>query len=80
MQIIIQKRHIVDPTNSPFFDEEKHSSEKRTEWRTWKYCGKVEQAIDLILRQRIFESDAKDLKELKQEVISFRQRIEAALN
>lgn len=80
MQIIIQKRHIIDPTQSPMFDVEKHSSEKRIEWKTWKYCGKVEQAIDLILRQQIFESDAKDLKELKQEVVSFRQRIEAALN
>ena len=79
MQIIIQKRHIVDPTKSPKF-KEGQSTEKYEDFRTWKYCGKIEQAIDLILRQQILESDAKDLKELKHEVISFRQRIEAALS
>ena len=80
IQIIIQKRHIVDPTNSPFFDAEKHSSEKRIEWKPWKYCGKIETAIDLIMRQGIFETEAKDLKTLRSEIVSFRERIEKALN
>ena len=79
MQIIIQRRQIVDPTKSPIFDETKHSSEIREEWKTWKYCGKVEQAIDLILRQNIFESDAQTLSEVRNEITLFQQEIKRSL-
>lgn len=79
LQIIISRKHVVDPTKSPFFKAEKHSAEIREEWKTWKYCGKVEQAIDTILSQRIFESDAKNLKELKSEIAAFRNEIQNLL-
>mgnify|MGYP001362338187 CR=1 FL=1 len=79
MQIIVQKRQVVDPTKSPVFDAEKHSTDLREEWKTWKYCGKVEQAIDLILRKRIFETDATNLSELKSEIVSFKTMISEQL-
>lgn len=53
VQIIVQRKHTVDPTLSPAFDADKHSSETREEWRNWKYCGKVTQAINLIARQNV---------------------------
>ena len=79
MQIIVQRRHIVDPTKAPKFDETKHSTELREEWKTWKYCGKVEQGIDLIMRQNIFESDAQTLSELRNEIALFQQGIKGLL-
>lgn len=79
MQIIIMRKHVIDPTKSPVFNAEKHSTEIREEWKTWKYCGKVEQAIDRILSQRIFESDAQNLKELKSEIVAFRNEIQNLL-
>lgn len=29
----LQRRHLVDPTRSPWFNAEKHSAEHREEWR-----------------------------------------------
>lgn len=78
MQIIVQRKHIIDPTKSPNFKEGDDTT-KREEWKTWKYCGKVEQALELILRQRIFESDASTLKELQDEIVSFKQKIRLLL-
>ncbi|TKI52907.1 hypothetical protein FC756_26680, partial [Lysinibacillus mangiferihumi] len=77
MQIVIMRKHIIDPTKSPIFDETKHSAEIREEWKTWKYSGKVEQALEVILRQRVFESDAVTLKELHQEIITFKQYVKS---
>ncbi|TKI52903.1 hypothetical protein FC756_26700, partial [Lysinibacillus mangiferihumi] len=77
MQIVIMRKHIIDPTKSPIFDETKHSAEIREEWKTWKYSGKVEQALEVILRQRVFESDAATIKELHQEIITFKQYVKS---
>ncbi|MFM9535723.1 hypothetical protein [Lysinibacillus sp. IITD104] len=79
MQIVIMRKHIVDPTKSPIFDETKHSAEIREEWKTWKYCGKIEQALEVILRQRVFESEAATLKELHDEIVSFKREIHGML-
>lgn len=75
MQIVIQRKHTVDPTKSPAFDAEKHSPEIREEWRNWKYCGKVSQAIEVIARQNVLESDATELAQLRNEIASFRREI-----
>ena len=75
MQIVIQRKHTVDPTKAPGFNPEIHSSELRTEWRNWKYCGKVEVAIELIARQNVLESDATSLKELRNEIVEFKREI-----
>ena len=59
-QIVIQRKHTVDPTKSPAFKAETMSAEPYEKWTDWKWCGKVEVALDIIARQRIFESDATD--------------------
>ena len=79
LQIIIQRKHTVDPTKSPTFDPKTMSAELRTEWRPWKYCGKVAQAIEVIARQNVLESDATTLKELRDEISAFRREINAKL-
>lgn len=78
-QIIVQRKHLVDPTLSPAYDAEKHSSEIREEWRNWKYCGKVTQAIEIIARQNVFESDATSLEQLRNEIALFRREIRCAV-
>ena len=80
MQIVIQRKHTIDPTKSPAFNPDKHSAEIREEWRDWKFCGKVSQAIDLMLAQEIRESDATDLRTLRDEISSFRSIVEAQLD
>lgn len=79
MQIVIQRKHTVDPTKAPGFDAEKHSATLREEWRTWKYCGKVTQALDIIARQRILESDATELSQLRDEITVFKREIRRLL-
>lgn len=74
-QIVIQRKHTVDPTKSPAFNAEKHSSEIRTEWRDWKWCAKVEVAIDIIAMQNVLESDATSLEQLRNEIVEFRREI-----
>lgn len=78
-QIIVQRKHLVDPTLSPAYDADKHSSETREEWRNWKYCGKVTQAIEVIARQNVFESDATSLEQLRNEIALFRRKIRRAM-
>jgi len=78
-QIIVQRKHLVDPTLSPAYDVDKHSSETREEWRNWKYCGKVTQAIEIIARQNVFESDATSLEQLRNEIALFRREIRRAM-
>jgi len=75
MQIVIQRKHTIDPTKSPTFDTTKHSAEIRTEWRDWKYCGSITQVCDVLLKQRILESDATTLRQLRDEIVAFRRRI-----
>lgn len=74
-QIIIQRKHSVDPTKSPAFNAEKHSAEIREEWRDWKFCGKVEIAIELIVKQNVLDSDATELAQLRIEIAAFRREI-----
>ncbi|WP_427110866.1 hypothetical protein [Lysinibacillus xylanilyticus] len=79
-QIIVQRKHFVDPTLSPAYDADKHSSETREEWRNWKYCGKVTQAIEVIARQNVLESDATSLEQLRNEIALFKQEIKRAMD
>lgn len=79
MQIIVQRKHTVDPTKAPNFDATKHSSALREEWRNWKYCGKVSQAIEVIVNQNVLESDATTLEQLRSEIASFKREIRRAM-
>lgn len=73
-QLIIQRKYIVDPTLSPNYKPTMDAT-KREEWRDWKYCGSLMQAIDILLKQRILESDATSLGQLLNEISSFRRHI-----
>lgn len=75
LQIVIKRKHTIDPTKSPSFNSEKHSSEIRTEWREWKFCGSIASACDIILKQRILESEASSLRQLRDEISTFRREI-----
>lgn len=73
-QIIIEKEYTVDPTKSPNF-KEGQSTEKYKKFKTFKYAGKLEHAIDIIMRDKVFNSDSEKLKELKDEIVSFKEYI-----
>ena len=75
LQIVIKRKHTIDPTKSPTFNPEKHSADLRTEWREWKFCGSIATACDVILKQRILESDASSLRQLRDEISTFRRDI-----
>lgn len=76
LQIVVQRKHAVDPTKSPAFKPGMDAT-IRTEWRDWKYVSKTEQALDVILRQNVLESEATTLKELRNEIVEFRREIRA---
>ena len=75
MQIVIYRKNLIDPAKSPKFDPKKHSSEKREEFKPYKYASSIEHALDIILKQNILESDAKNLKELSQEIKAFKKYV-----
>ena len=76
LQIVIQRKHTVDPTKSPAFKPGMDAT-VRTEWRDWKYASKPEHALELILRQNMLESEATDLRTLRNEIAEFRREIRA---
>ena len=78
MQIVIQRKKLVDPTKSPAF-KPGMNAEPYEKYEDWKYCGKVEVALDIILGQEIRESDATSLKQLRDEISAFRREINAQL-
>lgn len=80
LQLIVQRKHIVDPTLSPTFNPAKHSAETRIEYRDWKYCGSISQVADVLLKKRILESDATTLRQLRDEITAFKRQINALLD
>lgn len=78
MQIVIQRKHVIDPTQSPNF-KECDDATKREKWRNWKYCGSVERALEIIAQQNVYESDAKTLDALLLEISDFRREISRLL-
>ena len=79
LQIVIQRKKVVDPTKSPTFDASKHSAKLREDWKDWKYASSVPSALNIVLNQRILESDATTLAMLRDEIASFRREISAEL-
>lgn len=73
-QIVVQRLHFVDPTKSPAFKSGMDAT-VRQEWRDWKYCGKLEHALELIIRQRLLESDATTLAQLLNEMSAIKREI-----
>ena len=81
-QIVIQRKHTVDPTKAPGFNPHKlgeTTAQIREEWRNWKFCGKVPQALEIIAQQNVFESDATDLRQLRDEIMAFNRQIRRAM-
>ena len=72
--VIIQRRHIVDPRKSPKYTEGMDAT-IRVEYRDWKYAQSISQVADIILQQRIRESDAVSIRELLGEIASFKREI-----
>lgn len=81
MQIIVQKRKIIDPSLAPkhIQTQSQVQTETREEWKNWKFCGKIEQALDLIAKQHILESEAKTLNELAKEIRDFQNTLKSLL-
>lgn len=79
MQIIISRKRMVDPTKSPRFKEGEHDPTPREDYVTWKYAGSVSSALNIILQQKVFESEATTLKQLQHEIASFRHEIKELL-
>ena len=77
-QVIVQRKHIVDPSLSPNFKPGMDAT-KRVEWRDWKWCSKVTHAIDIVRRQNISESDATSFEQLRNEISAFRHEIKRAM-
>lgn len=79
MNILVQRKYTIDPSKSPSFKEGETDPTIREEYKTWKWTSSITQAIDIILQQRIRESDATELSELRKEIIAFKVEIQAAM-
>src|SRR5690625_3158643 len=82
MNVILNRKHIVDPTKSPNWKRRKAegaSPDKRIEWREIGYFGTVEAALDRVVRQGVLESEAESISELTKEMRAIRREIEAVL-
>lgn len=77
--VIIQRPHTVDPRKSPRFIEGETDPTIRVVYRDWKYASNITQVADIILQQRIRESDAVTLRELINEIASFKREINALI-
>jgi len=80
LNVIIQRKHIVDPTKSPAFDPTKHSTEKRVEWRDVSYHSKVEAALAHLIEQKAWDSEATTLSELLAEIRSFKREMNVLID
>lgn len=79
MNILVQRKYTIDPSKSPSFKEGETDPTIREEYKTWKWTSTITNAIDIILQQRIRESDATELSELRKEIIAFKVEMEDAL-
>lgn len=74
MQIVIQRKKLVDPKKSPAF-KPGMNAEPYEKFEDWKFCGNVTRALDIIAEQDVFDSDATELAQLRNEIASFRREI-----
>ncbi|MEH6941620.1 hypothetical protein [Bacillus sp. JJ722] len=82
LNVIVQRKHNVDPTKAPGWAKRKAAGEVaklREEWRDASYHANVPQAIKAIGEQQVRDSNAGTLAELLAEIRSFREEIEARL-
>ncbi len=83
MNVTVYRKNIVDPTQSPNWEERKAkgaSSEKRVEWSKPTYHGTVDKAFKSIADQRVLEVDATTIDELLHEIRRIRREISDVLS
>jgi hypothetical protein len=80
--VIVQRRHVTDPTKAPNWAERQAKGETptpREEWRNFKWCATIEQAMQRVFEQGVRDSEATTLAELLAEIRGFRGEIKALL-
>lgn len=78
MNVIVKRKHIVDPTKSPNWAKmqaEGHNGEPRIEWREVAYCRTLEKALNWIGEQIVRDSQAETVEELLDEIIRYQRQI-----
>lgn len=78
--VIVNKRYFTDPTKSPKFDPAKDDSTPREKWREVAYYATVDQCLRYIADQRIRESDARTIEELRYDIRKINGEIRRFLN
>lgn len=81
--VIVQRKHIVDPTKSPGWAKMAANGADptpRAEWRDHSYSRTVPQALKIIGESQVRDSDAESLEELVQEIKRFNGEIETLLS
>ena len=79
MNVIVQRKRVVDPTKSPSFNPEKHDATIREEWTHEGYYSSVPKALSGVLDKRMVVGNATTLYEILAEVKAFRSEINALL-
>jgi hypothetical protein len=82
LNIIVNRRFIVDPTKSPRWAEMEANGADPTpkaKWREVAFCTGIDSAIKWVMNQQIRESDAEDLTYLLDEIKRFQREISAIL-
>ncbi|MDR9792743.1 hypothetical protein Q8A72_07100 [Aeribacillus pallidus] len=81
--VIVNRRHISDPTKAPNWEKRKAEGADPTPKETWRevaYCRNVEQALEWILDRQVKESDAETFSDLLREIRQFRREINEILH
>ena len=82
LNVILQRRHTVDPTKSPNWSRMKAKGADPTprgEWKDEGYYNTVEAALNGIVDRRIKESNAQSIGELLSEIRQIRREINEVL-
>ncbi len=80
--VILNRKHIVDPTKSPRWPELKAkgaSGGTQVKWREISYHPTVDSALTKLADLKLRESDATTLEDLRNEISDFRHEISGLL-
>ncbi len=83
LNVIVNRKHIVDPTKSPNWaklEAKGADPTPREVWREVAYCRTLEKALNYIAEQGIRESNAESISELLSEIKVIQREISAVLS
>lgn len=83
MNVIVNKRVLVDPTKSPNWKKRKAegaSPELREDWREVSFHSTIEQALDTVVNKSVLDSEATTISELRNDIRKIRRDIERVLS